>query len=247
MGVIFFTTTTVLVLVATTLTTAAIWYRFRPQVVVARCRRIVEKAEASGKEAPELAQQEFRFAINKLRKVERSLTEQCRSRSGGDRILCYLTRPGMARLWRATEDTLGRAELDIGLSLLSQERSVRKATVAIPVTGTRHFSWSLAVAQESRQLTSNLRDEAIRHLEAAVAVAPYRDEYLYALAQAYEVAERNEECLAAIRAAINMNPAAANYYHVLTDVAWKTRAYQLYNRGLLGIVESSGRFGRARN
>ena len=60
------------------------------------------------------------------------------------------------------------------------------------------------------------------------------------MAQAYESAGMNGESLAVIQAAIALNPAVGEYYQVLASVAWKTGAYRVYNRGLLGMVESSG-------
>jgi len=92
----------------------------------------------------------------------------------------------------------------------------------------------------SAGMAIDLRDEAIRHLEVTVVLAPRTGEYLCAWAEAYELAARNEESLAVIQWAITLNPAVDKYYRVLASVASKTGAYRLYNQGLLGMVGSSG-------
>jgi hypothetical protein len=234
----------VCLMVAATLTAAAISRHCRPQMVVGRCRRIVLEAEACCQVYPEKAQQGFRTAIKRLRRVQRGLTGRCRWRSDSDRILFNLMRPATARLWHDSKDILGRAELGIGLSLLSQQRRAQKAVATIADTRAARLARSCVVAQEAGQFLSSLRDEAIHHLEEAVVLVPKKGECLYALATAYELANRNEDSLAVIQAAITLSPAVDEYYCLLANVAWKTGAYDLYNQGLLGIVESSGRCSR---
>jgi tetratricopeptide (TPR) repeat protein len=148
--------------------------------------------------------------------------------------------PTTAKLRDEAQDILGRAEFGIGLTLLSQQTTAQKAASTILCTGGPRSAWSCLVEEEAGHFLSALRDEAICHLETAVALAPKKGEYLYELARAYELAERNEDSLAVIQSAIKLNPAADEYYRVLASVAWKTRAYDLYNQGLLGIVENSG-------
>jgi tetratricopeptide (TPR) repeat protein len=142
--------------------------------------------------------------------------------------------PATAKLRDDAQHILGRAEFGIGFSLLSQERMAQKAACTISSTWARRMALSYMVARDG------LRDEAIRHLEAAVELAPKSGDYLYVLARAYELADRNEDSLTAIQSAIALNPAVDEYYRVLASVAWKAGAYDLYNRGLLGIVERSG-------
>ncbi len=60
--------------VAATLTVAVIWRRCRPYMVVGRCGRIVEQAEACFGAHPEKTQQAFRQAIKKLRPVQCALS-----------------------------------------------------------------------------------------------------------------------------------------------------------------------------
>jgi tetratricopeptide (TPR) repeat protein len=232
---------------AAALTAAAIWRRCRPKVVVSRCRRIVEEAEVCSNMHPERTQHEFRRVIESLRPVHCALAQRCPWHSDNDRIFFHLMMPATARLRDDAQDILGRAEHGIGLSLRSQQTATQKAASAISGIWARRLAWSCAVAREREQFLTNLQDEAICHLEAAVALAPKRGDYLYALARAYELAGKNEDSLAVIQAAIALNPAVDEYYGVLASVAWKTGAYDLYNRGLLGIVESSGLGSRGRS
>jgi tetratricopeptide (TPR) repeat protein len=226
---------------AASLTAAAIWHRSRPYVVVRRYEMVVEQAEANCRTQSERTQQALRLAVKRLHSVQCALAKRCRWHRMTDRVPFFLANPATVRLRDAAQDILGRAEFGIGLSLLSQEITVQKAASAMSGTWARRLASSCVVAREREQFLTNLRDEAICHLKAAVALAPHKDEYLYALAQAYELAERNEDSLAAIQSAITLNPSVDQYYRVLASVAWKTGIYRLYNQGLLGIVESSGR------
>ena len=64
-------------MVAVTLTAAVIRQRCRPSVVIARCGRIVEEAEAAAGRDPERTQEAFRLAIKRLRPVQLALAERC--------------------------------------------------------------------------------------------------------------------------------------------------------------------------
>jgi hypothetical protein len=226
--------------IAATVTAAVIWRHCRPNVVVDRCRRIVERAEACGEVYPERTQEAFRLAIKRLRPVQCALAKRCPWHSDSDRIFFHLMMPATARLRDSAQDILGRAEFGIGLTLLSQQTTDQEAANIISGTWARSLLSSCVAGREREQFSTSLRDEAICHLEAAVALAPKRDEYLCTLAQAYESADMNRDSLAVIQSAITLNPAIDKYYRVLASVAWKTGAYSLYNQALLGLVESSG-------
>jgi len=232
---------------AATLAGAAIWRHCRPKVVLGRCRRIVEEAEACGKVYPEKTQQAFRCAIRRLRPVQSALAQRCPWHSDSDRVFFHLMMPATARLRDEAQDILGRAEFGIGLSLMSQDTTTQRAANTILGARAPRMAWSCVAARELAQFSAELQDEAIRHLEMAVALAPKRSEYLCALARAYESADRNDDSLAVIQAAITRDPGVDEYYRVLASVAWKTGAYELYNRGLLGIVENSGRCSHGRS
>jgi tetratricopeptide (TPR) repeat protein len=225
---------------AATLTVAAVWRRWRAHVVIGRCRRMVRLAEASSGANPERAQEAFGLAIEKLIPIRRALADRCRCQNMSDRVFFYLARPEMIRLRNDVQRVLGRAEFGIGLSLLSQRTMVEKVAYAIFENRSRGLKLLRAVARESEQLMAHLRDEAIGHLKAAVDLEPSTDEYWYALAQAYELAERNEDSLMAIQSAIVLNRSVDEYYQLLASVAWKTGAYRLYNQALLTMVETSG-------
>ena len=175
------------------LAAATIWRRLGPYLLVGRYGRIVEQAEARPNADPGRTQEALRLAIKRLRPIQSTLAERCRCHGVSDRVLLYLANPATVRLKDVTQDILGRAEFDIGLSLLSQLTLVQKSASGVSDARATRCASSRFPTDGREQLLNGVREEAIGHLKAAVALAPKRADYLYALARAYELADRNEK------------------------------------------------------
>ena len=228
-------------IVPAALTTAAIWYHCRTSLAISHFVRIVEKAEACFAGNPEAAQRAFGLAADRLRPIQQALADRCRCQGMDERLLYYLSKPEPLRLRNVAQDALSRAEFGIAMSLFSREATARRHLGTLSASQTLHLASSRMAAQGAEQFLANMRDEAICHLKAAVSLAPNRGQYWYTLGRACELAKRDEESVVAIQRAIALDPRVEEYYEILVRVAWKTRAYRLYNQGLLGIVETSGR------